>query len=281
MRIQKILNNNVVFALDDNKNEVVLMGKGIGFRQMRGMTVNKNKIEKVFKMQTASERNKIAELLTQISAENFKLADEIIQLAQRELDKEIQENIYITLTDHVVFAMERVSKGISFTNQLLWEIKNFYPEEYKIGKKALDIIKDRTGIVMPDDEAGFIALHIANAHMDEDIPLVETTTQIIKNALHIVELSNNIELDEESLDYGRFVIHLKFCINRAFSGKMLNENDENFINLIKMQYSEAHRTASRIAQYINNEYGIQLTEDELLYLTIHIKRIIDSAKKSY
>lgn len=275
MIIKKIMNNNVVFAIDDAKNEVVLVGKGLGFGKKRGQIVDKEKVEKVFRMQNDSDRNKIADLLTRISPEDFRIADTIIKYAQSVLGKRLAENIYITLTDHIVFAMDRVKQGLSFKNQMLWEIKHYYPEEFAIGKYALEFIKDKTGIEMPEDEAGFIAFHIANADIEQERPMVETTSKIIDNALRIVEYHYHKKLDEDSLDYGRFVIHMKFCISRAFSNKMLDEGDKMFTELIKKQYEEAFICAERIAKYIKKEFGLELTDDELVYLTVHIKRITD------
>lgn len=275
MIILKIMNNNVVFAQDRKGREVVLVGKGIGFGAKKGQIINLDRVEKVFTMET-EDRNRLIELLTRISPDEFKIADTIIKYAQSVLGKKLNDNIYISLTDHIVFALDRVSQGITFSNQLLWEIKHFYPEEFAIGKYALEFIKDQTGIDMPEDEAGYIAFHIANSDMEQESPMVETTAKIIDAALKIISLHFNKKLDADSLDYGRLVIHLKFCIGRAFSNKMLNQDDPIFIELIKNQYKEAFECAERIARFISNEYKLDLTDDELVYLTVHIKRVTDS-----
>lgn len=275
MIIKKIMNNNVVFVLNEKHEEFVLVGKGIGFKMKPGFPVERDRIEKTFAMETHTERTRLAELISSVKAEDFKLADMIIQYAQTVLGKSLKENIYITLTDHIVYAMDRVKAGISFSNPMLWEIKHFYPDEFNIGLYAIAFMEEQTGIVLPEDEAGYIAFHIANARMEANIPEVETTTKIIKAALRIVSLTYNNVLDEESLDYGRFVIHMKFCIERLFSGHMLSQDDEIFINMIKNQYAQAYSCAERIASYIEGEFHIRLTDDELVYLTVHIKRITD------
>ncbi len=275
MKIIKIMNNNVIFVEDAHHNEIVLVGKGLGFKKKPGMTVDEEKIEKTFALKTKNEQNKLVELLTRVDPEDFAIADIIIQYAQTALGKKLKDNIYITLTDHIVFAMERVKEGVTFSNAMLWEIKRFYPQEFAIGTYAIDYIKDKTGIDMPEDEAGFIALHIANAHIDGDMAEVEITAKIIKAALKIVSLSYKITLDENSLDFGRFVIHLKFCIGRLFSSKMLHQDDAIFIDMIRRQYDEAYRCAEKIGQFIEEECDMTLTEDELVYLTVHIKRITD------
>ena len=47
MKIEKVLNNNVIQALDNNV-EYIVMGKGLGFQKRVGELVDKEKIEKTF-----------------------------------------------------------------------------------------------------------------------------------------------------------------------------------------------------------------------------------------
>ena len=168
MIIKKIMNNNVVFVKDKKKNELILVGSGIGFKMKPGMKADESKVEKTFLLSKFKEQKRLVELLSKISSEDFKLADHIIQYAKASLGTDLNENIYVTLTDHMVFAMERTRKGIIFRNALLWEIKQFYPQEFAIGQYAIEVIEKKTGIKMAEDEAGFIALHIANARSDGD-----------------------------------------------------------------------------------------------------------------
>ena len=44
-------------------------------------------------------------------------------------------NLYVTLCDHIYYAVERYHKGLIFQNQLVWEIRRFYTEEYQVDKK--------------------------------------------------------------------------------------------------------------------------------------------------
>ncbi len=277
MIIKKIMNNNVVFVEDEKKDELILVGSGIGFKMKPGMKADEKRVEKTFLLSKFKEQKRLAELLSKISSEDFKLADHIIQYAKTALGGvSLNENIYVTLTDHMVFAMERAKKGIVFRNALLWEIKQFYPQEFEIGQYALEVIEKKTGIKMAEDEAGFIALHIANARSDGDIVEVEITAKILKAALKIITLFYQIELNEDSLDYGRFVVHMKYFVGRLMKKKLLQQNDPIFIDMIKKQYHKAFECASRIGQLVTEQYGMDVNDDELVYLTIHIQRITNS-----
>ncbi|MCG4734580.1 PRD domain-containing protein, partial [Casaltella massiliensis] len=86
--------------------------------------------------------------------EHMKLSSEIIEYAQIKLSRKLNESIYISLSDHTYSAIQRMKEGVNVKNAILWETKRFYKEEFEIGMKALDIIENKTGVRLPDDEAG-------------------------------------------------------------------------------------------------------------------------------
>lgn len=186
MIINKILNNNVVITLDDNDEEVIVMGKGIGYQKSKGNLIDKTKVNKVFRISNKEISNKLQELLNNIPIEHMKLSSEIIEYAQIKLNKKLNESIYISLSDHTYSAIQRMKEGINVKNAILWEIKRFYKEEFEIGMKALDIIENKTGIKLPEDEAGFIAFHIVNAQLSEGHTLASDITKLIQEVLSIV-----------------------------------------------------------------------------------------------
>ena len=102
----------------------------------------------------------------------MKLSGEIIEYAENTVGKKLNEGIYISLSDHTYTAIKRIKNNNIVKNALLWEIKKFYKEEFKIGMKALDLIEEKTHVRLPEDEAGFIALHIVNAQLDVEQPKV-------------------------------------------------------------------------------------------------------------
>lgn len=99
---------------------------------------------------------------------------------------------------------------MEYKNALLSEIQNFYPVEYAIGKKATEMINERFSIKLSDDEAGFIALHIVNAALDTNINDIVSITEMIQSIVAIVKKYYNMEFDTETLDYSRFIVHMKF-----------------------------------------------------------------------
>ena len=275
MKIDKIINNNLIRTFDNNGKEVLVMGCGLGFQKKIGDTVDQSKIEKIYAIENKSDSNKLMTLLSEIPLEYIQVSNEIISYAKYSLGKRLNDNIYISLTDHISFAIERYKQGLNFNNALLWEIKKFYNHEFLIGKEALAIIKKRLNIELPEDEAASIALHIVNAQLNSrNMNDTLDITKIIQNILNIVKFHFNIELDEYSLHYERFITHLKFFAQRMLSGKVIKSDDNNFCDMIRGQYKDEYLCAEKIKKYIQKEFNHEISDEEMMYLTVHIKRVI-------
>ena len=273
MKIIKIINNSVVCALDDNKKEVVVMGKGIGFKSAIGDKIDKKKAEKIFIMDNQSSIDKFKKLLENLPIEHFKVSHEIISYSKRTLGKRLNQNIYITLTDHINFAVYRFKNGMQFSNPLLWEVKQFYKSEFLIGKYAIELIKKRLGILMTEDEAANIALHIVNAEYNTDMKDALKITTLISDILNIISKYYKIKLDEESLYYSRLITHLKFLSQRLFLDEMLKDSDDVLLDMIKNRYKKEYECSLNIKKYIEEKYNQKISGEELAYLTVHIKRV--------
>ncbi|TWI54549.1 BglG family transcription antiterminator LicT [Halalkalibacter nanhaiisediminis] len=274
MVIHKVLNNNVVTVFDEQKNELVIMGRGIAFQKKSGDELDQNKIEKIFTLEDKEISTRLKELFSKIPIESVETSEEIIKLAKIKLGKMLHDNIYVSLTDHIHFAMERFQQGLEIKNALLWETKKFYKEEFMIGKEALDIIEKKLGVRLPEDEAGFIALHIVNAELNEEMPNIVNITKIMQEILNIVKYHFNIDYDEESLHYYRFVTHLKYFAQRLLSGANIESNDDTLYEMVKERYKESFECAEKVKAYVKKTYDRTLSNEDMLYLTIHIERVI-------
>lgn len=280
MKVVKVINNNVLSVVDMDGNEMVVMGKGIGFQTKKDDLIDESRVEKIFKMDSKNSFDRLAELLKGMPMEHFHVSNEIIDYAKSTLGKRLNENIYITLTDHINFAIERYKQGMIFSNPLLWEVKKFYPSEYLIGEFAIALIARRLHVDLQVDEAASVALHIVNAEYNTAMNETMNITLLIKDVLKIVKEFMGKELDEESLYYSRFMTHLKFLSQRMFSGEM-HADDENdqLTEMITSLYQEEFACSQKIGAYIKNKYGYITSKEELSYLTLHIKRMEDSTNE--
>lgn len=272
MVIDKVINNNIISAHDETGVEVVVMGRGIGFAKRAGQEVEEKKIEKIFHIRSRTVAEQFKELLAHMPLEHVQISNDIISYAKKNLKLKLNQSIYVTLTDHINFTLERYSQGIKPRNALLWDIKRFYNQEYLLGRYALKIMKERLHLELPDDEAGFIALHIVNAEYGTKLGDVLKFPNLLKDIIDIVTRELNIKLDEDSLHYERFVTHVKFLVQRIYRQELLGDEEE-LAEMMQKKYHKEYSCSKKIADYIEKETGTRISKEEIAYLAIHIKRV--------
>lgn len=273
MIVKKILNNNVITSLDENGQEIVIMGKGIGWNLKSGEEINETKIEKIFRMDTASSMARMKQLLLEVRPESVRVSSRIIDYAREHLEKDLKKNIYITLTDHIDFAIDRFKNGISFHSALFWEIKMIYPKEFQIGMYSLKIIEEEVGIVLPEEEAASIALHLVNAQSGNSMTQTQSIIDLIGKSLNIVRLFMHEDFQEDSLDYQRFVTPLTFFAQRVLQKKNLAPQQNFLYETMQPNYVKEFRCAEKIARYVEREYGVDIGKEEITFLAVHIIRV--------
>ena len=271
--IEKVINNNIISAYEKSGAEVIVMGRGIGFKKKQGEMVPADQISKIFRIKSRTLTEQFKELLANMPLERVRISDEIISHAKDHLKLKLNQSIYVTLTDHINFAIERVSQGIEPQNALLWEIKRFYPQEFQLGIYALELIQDRLGILLPEDEAGFIALHFVNAEYGTDIRDAVKFPDQMQAIVDIVERDLGILLDESSLHYERFMTHIKFLIQRIYRKELLSSEDRELSLLMQRKYPREYQCSVKVAEYIMQATGSRLSEEEIMYLSVHIRRV--------
>lgn len=275
MLVEKIINNNIVSSFDEDGNEIVVMGRGLGFKVKTGQEIDNAKIEKIFRMDNNKQTARLQEVLADIPLEHIQICNDIIAYAKTVITNKLSESIYITLTDHINFAINRYHDGINFTNALLWEIKKYYHKEFMVGLRAVELIQERLGIDLTEDEAASIALHFVNAEFGTEIANTIDITKLIQNVMQIITYHFNRVIDEDSLNYERFITHLKFFSQRVVTNNNNSGDDLALYDMIKKQYKQAYKCAEKIKIFVLQEYNITIPEEEMTYLTIHIKRIIN------
>lgn len=275
MEIRKILNNNVVVTNNVDNQEIVVMGKGLAFQKRIGDAIDISKIEKTFVLETHGIAEKLAKLLADTSELYLGISSKIIQYAQSALPYKLDEYLYVALTDHLSFAISRYKQGIHLKNALLWEIRKYYKEEYQVALKALEIIEKDTGVMLGEDEAASLALHLVNSQLSgENMAAAIQITEIVNTILNIVKYHFKMELDESSVNYERFLTHLRFFAIRFIRNEKHEDEADTFLyEQIQQKYVDAFVCTKKIALYLENSFNWNLTKDEEIYLTVHIHRV--------
>lgn len=219
MIVQKVLNNSLVLSMDDDSREVIVMGKGIGFNSRPGDEIAPEKIEKLFVTQALGARSGYLEALSAIPDEVIEMAAMIISRANMQLASKVREQIFFTLADHLTFAIERSRKGIAIQNRLLPEVRRFYPQQFRVASEAVTIIRQQYGIELPEEEAGNIAFHLVNGQSEgDDVAQTMQSVKMLKDIFNLVQYHFKQQIDTDSINYSRFLVHMQFFLQRLQEG---------------------------------------------------------------
>ncbi|MFM0877398.1 BglG family transcription antiterminator LicT [Streptococcus suis] len=274
MKIDKVYNNNVVQAIDDQGRELIVMGKGLGFQKKAGEELDTSKIEKTFVLQNDYQQSDLSSLYLQMESSEVEVVNAIINRAEETLEVQFDLSLYLALADHLHFVFQRCREGIFIENPLSWEIRKFYPKEYQIGLRSLDLVKEKLGLELEVAEASSIALHLINAQKNGAFGKeTQTISKIVTQILDIVRLHFGSVTYEEDTSYHRFVTHVQYFAQRVANGVVEGVNDAFLYEQVKANYPDAFACTEKIRQHISQVYDFQMSKDEQVYLTIHIQRL--------
>lgn len=276
MIIEKIYNNNVLLAIDSKtKDEVILTGCGIAFKKKVGQNIDEDKVEKRYVLKSPSFGDKINQLANKIPEKIFEITSKIIEYTEKKLNVDLDEHIYIALTDHIYFGIKRYKENMMIKNELLNEIKRIHRKEYEVGLWAVSYINKKLDVKFTDDEAGFIALHIVNANFREEKQGTYISTKIIKGILNIIRYSFSVEFLQNDINYDRLITHLKYFSKRIISeDTSYSKESSELIDIIKEKYKDEYKCSMKIKKYIKDNFNYNVNDDEIVYLSIHISRVI-------
>ena len=228
MHIQKVLNSSVVLVQDDSGEESILLGKGIGYGRKAGEPIERQPSDRVFLPLSNPDAQPMLEQFSSIPAVYLDLTQDIVDDAEQSLGVKLSAHIYLLLTDHLHFAVERQQKGLVVTNRIFWEIKHFYPKEYAVGQRGLQKVRAKLDIELPDEEAGNIAFHIVNARQDPQAGYdAMRAAQFISELSNIVTYSMHCPVSTESIHDGTPLMLVTFLVivSRAIRSRLSSKSD--------------------------------------------------------
>ena len=271
--IKKVLNSSVVLVEDERGIERVLLGKGIGFGQKAGTSIEASTADQVFVALDDADQRNLVELLTQIPGEVVEATRSIVALAAAE-GLELDPHVYLSLTDHLSFAVERQRKGLVTVNRLAWEVRTIYPRQNAIGVRAVALLRSRLGVELPEEEAANIAFHLVNADSGntgvDSLRIVTLVSQVATIVTH----STGVQLHNDDLHGARFVAHLQYFARRFFDGKLAESPDDFLFTSLSERYPAAVQAAERVRTLVQQQYDQRLPNEEIAFLALHIARVL-------
>jgi len=270
--VQKVLNNNVLIGEHSSYGEVVIIGKGIGFNRKKGESIDQSHAEKTFVLKNEKEQENYLKLLPFIETDLLDTIITAIHHIKKSTGAELNEHIHVGLTDHLMFAIKRLSNGLEMKNPFLLETKALYPMEYSTAREVVTLIEEKIGVYLPEDEIGFIALHIHSAIMNKELSDVNRHSQLITSLVELIEDQLDIKIDKESIDYLRLVRHLRFTIERINAGETVEEQG-NINSFLKAEYPICYNLSWKLIKVMQKFLQQPVYDAEAVYLTMHLQRL--------
>ncbi len=274
----KTINNNAIVCKDENNHEAIILGKGLGVDPARylGKEIDPNMIERVF----TNNNEYIEPLLRDIPYSYYELVQWILEYASHEFQYDFKDSLFLTLLDHIVFAKNRDEEGDIIINPLLNEIKTFEREKYEFSEIIVNEINKRLETNLDENEVGYLAFHFVNAMSDLSQSKNKKIVTTLKQLTEYLSNMKDITIDYDSYNFARMIMHFKYLLARALSNKRKEEGgvDEKFISMIKESYSEEWKRSLEICAYLENAHNIITSEQEVLYMTMHILPIFNKSK---
>ncbi len=273
MKIKKILNNNAVIV-DDQGQEKIVMGGGVSFEKGKNDVVDPSRIEKIFILEDQERYGYLQEMLQKLPEEEIAVSEHIISHAEKELNVSFNEHIHIALTDHLSHALERLRSGMMIHNTLLEEIRILYPAEFRIGLYARELIAERLHIDIPEDEVGYIAMHIHTAVMNAGSGAASSgLAALIRDMVEDIEYVLNQPLDCKSAAYERLISQLKSILQSSVDGHPAAELDEEIIIIARQKYADWYQHAQEMTDHAEDEYGYSCTDSQRVLIAIELQRL--------
>ncbi|KMK90731.1 glucose PTS transporter transcription antiterminator GlcT [Rossellomorea marisflavi] len=277
LNVKKVLNNNVLIAEHTAYGEVVLIGKGIGFNRKKGDPIQNDIAEKMFVLKGEKEQEQYKNLLPFLNDDMSSIIISAIELIRERTNSFLNEHIHIALTDHILFAINRLMRGMEIRNPFLVETRTLYPFEYEVAREVVELINDHTEVNLPEGEIGFIALHIHSAMMNKDLSEINQHSQLIARLTGMIEQQLEVNIDRDSIDYVRLVRHIRYTIERVLRGERVEE-PEKIANLLKEEYPLCYNLSWKLIKMMQQTLKKPVYDAEAVYLTMHLQRIQSKVK---
>lgn len=282
----KVLNNNVVISIDAEGQERVLMGRGLGFQLKPDDPIDTSKVEKTFVLREGDDNDRVRQVLTDVPYPVLEAVTRAVDEAERELQRSLGRRFTIGVIEHIQYVLERLAEGIRIPAANMPELRVLHPHEFAAALRMTASISASLEQELPPEEAVFLTMHLLNATRDEPNGTAALLFRRVQHVATTVETGLGVKLDVESPDYARFVLHVQFLLQRLVSQTMLRGSDTSFFEFAKHSYPRSYVIAEQVKDYVRAATGSELTDEELLYVIVHVERLAsqvaaaDAAQKS-
>ena len=273
MMVVKKINNNVAICRDGSQRELIAFGRGIGFPPTPYELTDLGRIDRTF----YNVNSKYIPLLADIPPEIVQFTADQMLVLQDELPYETSSNLVLTLADHIAFAIERAGRGIYVQMPSIYEMELNYPTEVRAGRKIVAALRQKLKIKLPKGEVQGIAMHLINAQdkaLDGNVPgLEEQHDEILDRITLIIEEELGVHVRRNTFNYARFATHVQYLLKRVLEQKHIDSENLQMYQSMREEYPAISACVDKIALCLADVWSVELTEEERLYLILHVNRV--------
>ena len=205
-------------------------------------------------------------------------AAKVMDIVANELPYDLSTNATLFMADHLSFAVARAQKGVRIAMPLAYEVRETYPKEYKAAQFIVMRLEKELGERLPKDEIASIAMNLVNARVVEAVKATAEPTKqfddMLEDVIEILESDFRIIVDRDSFDFTRFATHLRYLFKRIQAGESLNSANMQMYKNFRDEFPQLAECVKHIGSYCRETWDATLSEEEELYLMIHLNRII-------
>lgn len=272
MQAIRSINNNIAVCVDSAGQECIAMGKGIGYGKMP----HEVELSKVTHTYYCVDERQL-EGVKDIPQEVLAFAASAVDRVRGQLPYQLSPNLTFTLADHIAFAIRRAEQGIQVRMPLAYDFEQSYPDEFRLGRQLVRRICREFGVTLRDDEASGIAMSLVNARAcaatEEELTRARQDEDMLEDITEIVENHFGVTVDRASFAFSRYATHLHYLFARIHSNEVLPAEGLSGYQGVDDQFPEGVACVRKICDHIHDAWGADLTDEERLYLVIHVSRI--------
>lgn len=274
MKVIKKINNNIAVAKDRNNRDVIVFGKGIGFGTLPYDLTDISKVERTF----YDIDDKYYGLLNEIPHEVFDLTTRLLDAAKKNIVGELNPNLVFILADHINFSINRDRKNLNISMPYSYELEYENPELTKISKWMVKKINEKMNTHLSKGEVTSLTIHFINAlegtgQQEKEKSIERKVNKTVIHVTRIVEEFYGFSIDKNNFNYFRFKNHLKYFVQRKEKDEMFLDQNEKMYESMKKEYPDTYQCVEKINDFFKQEFSESCTNEELLYLMIHVNRM--------
>ncbi|MBT2729579.1 BglG family transcription antiterminator [Bacillus sp. ISL-75] len=196
------------------------------------------------------------------------IKEAIIRIAnQYDLESTTQNR----LMQFVIVMLDRLLKNHPLMGIQEKHHKLLNTKDYQIALEVIEVIESHLPITISEPEILFITLPIAGRRTPtNNRTMVDITiTEDIKNLLNLIFEQIGLDkgiIHENQIFFKDLQYHLTFMLNRLMFGLRLKNP---LLSDVKEKYPVAFKMAAIAGQVIENEYNLEVTDDELGYIAFY------------